>query len=221
MRQVLRVFPGSSRTVLPEAVMFMLRMVCYDFSHLFFVTSCSGTHYVERQSGISVSCSKAALKSVPTKSQPSSNPAQQQLVVHICGPHTTGGLLQRDLGDDGIGDSSTIISTEIKPQFPIETPPTLAPQSDPNHLMFLASSRVELSANVLPRKDFSNNEIRHHHPASIIPKAQGLLARLERDASKFTQHTLPLHAKSRQRSERRHQRVILGADALRAQKIDI
>jgi hypothetical protein len=86
----------------------------------------------------------------------------------------------------------------------------------------LLASRLCHLPDVRPQ---NRNEHKYHHPyhpsALIVPEAQSFRCRLERDSQKFANRTLPLHVKTLQRNERRHQRVILGADAIRAQKLDL
>jgi hypothetical protein len=93
-------------------------------------------------------------------------------------------------------------------------------QSDPNHLKLLSNSRAHLFQHQQPLHVALKQK--HHRSADVvIPQAHNLLARLHSDTGKFAEHCSPLHIKGQKRNDRRHQRVLLGADPIRAQKLEI
>ncbi len=194
-----------------------------DSSSKSFVHALQGTCYVDRQSGINVSSMKATLQDVPFKER-SSKSANEQLLVRLYAPQIADAPMSGNMNNDVVVNSSdSILPSQSQPHSTCETNFLQASASDPNHLLFLASSRIRrsLDGDAQLRKDGSSQQMSHHHAGLIIPKPQGLLSRLDRDCAKFTQYTLPLHVKGQKRNERRHQRVILGADPLRAQKLDL
>lgn len=188
-----------------------------DTSSTSFLHAAHGTCYVKRQSDISLTSGKASLKNLPKQTSASS--PNEQLVVIL--PHAINSCSQDVDCNHVVNSSCHMVSTQVTPQSALETPLVPTTQSNPNHLTLLASSRVRSSREAQLPKDTMVDQSPNHRPALIIPKSQFLLARLRRDSEKFTEHTMPLHVKGQQRNERRHQRVILGADALRAQKLDI
>lgn len=189
-----------------------------DSASTSFVHSTHGACYVKRQSEISLTSGKASLQSLPKKTSAPS--PSEQLVVIL--PHATINSYSQDIDCNHVVNSSCpMVSAQVTPQSALDTPLVHATQSNPNHLTLLAGSRVRSSLDAQSPKDTIVEQSSNHRAALIIPKSQSLLARLRRDSAKFTEHTMPLHVKGQQRIERRHQRVILGADALRAQKLDI
>jgi hypothetical protein len=189
-----------------------------DTSSTTFLHATHGACYVKRQSEISLTSGKASLQNLPKKTSASS--PNEQVVVIL--PHAAINSYSQDIDCNHVVNSSCqMVSTQVPPQSALETPLVHTTQSNPNHLTLLASSRVRSLLDAQLPKDTIAEQSPNHRAALIIPKSQSLLARLRRDSAKFTEHTMPLHIKGQQRNERRHQRVILGADALRAQKLDI
>jgi hypothetical protein len=185
--------------------------------------SSHGTSYMKRQSGIAVSSPKATLqKAVPSKVSVS----DAQTIVCLRLPNAAKIPTQEDMDVSEFepNSSNSIPSSEVElqPVLVCKTGLVSASLCDSDHLKLLASSRVHQSRDRhIEEKTASNQHALHHHETIIIPKVQTLYARLERDSATFKHRSLPLHFKGLQRNERRHQRVILGADALRAQKLDI
>jgi hypothetical protein len=185
--------------------------------------SSHGTSYMKRQSGIAVSSAKATLqKAVPSKVSVS----DAQTIVCLRLPNAAKIPTQEDMvvSEFEPNSSNAILSSEVelRPVLVCKTGLVSASQCDSDHLKLLASSRVHQSRDRhIEEKTASNQHALHHHETIIIPKVQTLYARLERDSATFNHRSLPLHFKGLQRNERRHQRVILGADALRAQNLEI
>ena len=184
--------------------------------------SSHGTSYMKRQSGIAVSSAKATLQKA-TPSNVSFSDAQTIVCLRLPSAAKIPTQEDMDVSEFEPNSSNAMPSSEIElqPVLVGETCLVSASQSDSNHLRLLASSRVHQSRDRHIQETASNQHALNHHEAIIIPKVQTLCARLERDSETFKHRSLPLHFKGLQRNERRHQRVILGADALRAQKLDI
>jgi hypothetical protein len=177
------------------------------------------SNYVKRSSGIAVTSERSSLQKLSPKTSPKSS-ENNSLVVRM--PSSSDLKSKCHNVDGGTSDSAALAANGTKPQPGHETPVYDFSNSDPNHLRLLASRHCHVPEAQLPTAANSSNQFKLHRPAAlIVPEAQSLLARLERDSKKFTKSALPLYVKTLQRNERRHQRVILGADAIRAQKLDI
>ena len=184
-----------------------------------------GTQYIKRQSGIVVDSVKVACQDTAF-STPTAAP-EKLLRVHLPMPaHEAVARLWEDNDDHNVGiTGSDAVLTPIDSSHVEKLTSSDVPHvhsSVPNHLKLLSSSHRSVPSNDAHLQKVSSGRPGQHRPASVtLPKAQSLLARFERDTGKFTQHTLPLHVRGQQRNERRQQRVLLGADAIRAQKLDI
>jgi hypothetical protein len=182
------------------------------------VHAACGACYMKRQSSIAVSSAKATLHNAAPKVSPTS--PERSVVVRIVTPNDDCRYASSD-EDIAAGNANSIVSHQTELDGANDSLVFSSSHSGPNHLKLLASRLCHLP-DVRPQ---NRNEHKHHHPyhpsALIVPEAQSFRCRLERDSQKFANRTLPLHVKTLQRNERRHQRVILGADAIRAQKLDL
>lgn len=173
-----------------------------------------GACYMKRQSSIAVSSAKATLHNVSHKASPTS--PERSVIIRIVSPNDGFQYASSD-GDIAAGNGNSIVLHQTERDVANDSLICSSSQSGPNHLKLLASRICPL-----PNMPQTSNEHTHHrHSALIVPEAQSLRCRLERDSQKFANSTLPLHVKNLRRNERRHQRVILGADAIRAQKLDL
>jgi len=190
------------------------------------VHAADGMCYIKRQSGIVVDSVKAVASPRVVRAAAA---APDKQVVHLHLPQGAHACMQEDYDDHSTANTSAAClapnddsgggEINLEHVAPFEASRTHVP----NHLRLLSSRRRSgvQSDDGRTHRAAADQHV-HLRPASLIlPAAQSLRARLERDAGKFTEHTMPLHAKGQKRSERRHQRVLLGADALRAQRLDI